>query len=147
MSGYDFDFQRFGELLLSLLPQQSGYVVVMDRTEWHFGAKPVNVLMIGFAYKGIAFPVLWKMLSGEGSSSTGKDWRRVFLNWQRRVLINRGAQSSFPGALPAAGRRRGEDPRARGGPRVYLGRMAGLSVRAGGSVRHSHPLEPERGFW
>jgi hypothetical protein len=73
MSGYDFDFQRFGELLLSLLPQQSGYVVVMDRTEWHFGAKPVNVLMIGFAYKGIAFPVLWKMLSGEGSSSTGKE--------------------------------------------------------------------------
>ena len=71
MSEYDFDFQRFGEFLLSLLPQQSGYVVVMDRTEWHFGSKPVNVLMIGIAYKGIAFPVLWDMLSGEGEGKAG----------------------------------------------------------------------------
>jgi len=58
MSGYDFDFDHFGSFLLSLLPQASDFIVVMDRTEWHFGAKPVNVLMIGVAYKGIAFPVL-----------------------------------------------------------------------------------------
>ena len=73
-----FDFLAFGRFLLRLLPQQSGFVVVMDRTEWHFGSRPVNVLMIGFAYKGIAFPVLWKVLSKEdgsgkeGSSSTAE---------------------------------------------------------------------------
>jgi len=76
MADYDFDFEAFGHFLLWLLPQEDGFVVVMDRTEWHFGAKPVNVLMIGLAYQGIAFPVLWKVLSKkngsgkEGSSST-----------------------------------------------------------------------------
>lgn len=70
MADYSFDFEVFGHFLLSLLPQKSGFVVVMDRTEWHFGRTPVNVLMIGFAYKGIAFPVLWQVLRKEGSSST-----------------------------------------------------------------------------
>lgn len=78
MSEFAFDFKAFGGFLLSLLPQKEGFLVVMDRTEWHFGSKPVNVLMIGFAYKGIAFPVLWKVLAGkdgsgkEGSSSTAE---------------------------------------------------------------------------
>jgi len=54
MADYDFGFDSFGRFLLWLLPQESGFVVVMDRTEWHFGSKPVNVLMIGVAYKGAA---------------------------------------------------------------------------------------------
>ena len=70
MAGFAFDFEAFGRLLLRQEPQQSGFVVVMDRTKWHFGSKPVNVLMIGFAYKGIAFPVLWEVLPKKGSSST-----------------------------------------------------------------------------
>ena len=79
MSGYSFDFSAFGRLLLRLLPQTSGFVVVMDRTEWHFGQTPVNVLMVGLACKGIAFPVLWDVLSKEGSSSTE----------ERKVLFER----------------------------------------------------------
>jgi hypothetical protein len=45
MSEFAFDFETFGRFLLSLLPgQKEGFLVVMDRTEWHFGSKPVNVL-------------------------------------------------------------------------------------------------------
>jgi hypothetical protein len=33
MSGFAFDFLAFGRFLLRLLPQESGFVVVMDRTE------------------------------------------------------------------------------------------------------------------
>ena len=74
MSEFAFDFEAFGRFLFSLLPQKEGFLVVMDRTEWHFGSEPVNVLMIGFAYKGIAFPVLWKVLAtGEENGSGGKE--------------------------------------------------------------------------
>jgi hypothetical protein len=72
MAGFTFDFLAFGRFLLRLLPQESGFVVVMDRTEWHFGSRAVNVLMIGFAYKGIAFPVLWETLPKRGTSSTAE---------------------------------------------------------------------------
>ncbi len=43
-------------------------MVVIDRTEWHFGQTAVNVLMIGIAYNGIAFPVAWTALSHGGGS-------------------------------------------------------------------------------
>ncbi|MBB4091400.1 hypothetical protein GGP98_003229, partial [Salinibacter ruber] len=39
------------------MPTDPSYVVVIDRTEWHFGQTAVNVLMIGVAYEGITFPV------------------------------------------------------------------------------------------
>lgn len=84
MSGFAFDFLAFGRFLLRLLPQKSGFVVVMDRTEWHFGSKPVNVLMVGFAYKGIAFPVLWDVLPKEGSSST-EERKALFERFLRLV--------------------------------------------------------------
>jgi len=42
-SEFAFDFEAFGRFLLSLLPQSNGFLAVMDRTEWHFGSKPVNV--------------------------------------------------------------------------------------------------------
>jgi hypothetical protein len=69
MADFSFDYDVFGRFLLGLLPQESDFVVCIDRTEWHFGSQPVNVLMIGVAYQGIAFPVVWEVLSKEGSSS------------------------------------------------------------------------------
>jgi hypothetical protein len=69
MAAFSFDFAAFARLLLGLLPQQSGHIVVIDRTEWHFGQEPVNVLMIGIAFKGIAFPIRWQVLAKAGSSS------------------------------------------------------------------------------
>jgi hypothetical protein len=69
MANFPFDYEVFGRFLLGLLPQRSGYVVCIDRTEWHFGSQPVNVLMIAVAYRGIAFPVVWSVLNREGSSS------------------------------------------------------------------------------
>ncbi|MCS3632652.1 hypothetical protein GGP55_003272 [Salinibacter ruber] len=50
------------------MPTDPPYVVVIDRTEWHFGQTAVNVLMIGIAYNGIAFPVAWTALSHGGGS-------------------------------------------------------------------------------
>ena len=44
----------------------------MDRTEWHFGETPVNILVMAIAHKGMAFPVAWSTLSEAGSSGAGE---------------------------------------------------------------------------
>lgn len=71
LSGYAVDFTALGRLLVHLLPQNEPYVAVLDRTEWHFGSRPVNILVMGIAHKGVAFPVAWKVLpNGGGSGAT-----------------------------------------------------------------------------
>ena len=69
LSDYEVDFTVLGCLLTRLLPQRPPYRGVLDRTEWHFGRTPVNVLMVGIAHRGIAFPISWTVLSEGGSSS------------------------------------------------------------------------------
>jgi hypothetical protein len=67
-AGFDFGYQRLGRFLLDLVPTEPPYVAVLDRTEWHFGQKAVNVLMIGIAEGGIAYPVAWSVLEHGGGS-------------------------------------------------------------------------------
>lgn len=72
LSDYEVDFVALGQFLVRLLPQSPPYTVVLDRTEWHFGSAPVNVLVVGIAHKGIAFPISWTVLPEEGSSSASE---------------------------------------------------------------------------
>ena len=67
-AGFAFDYAEFGGLLLRLVPTDPPYVAAVDRTEWHFGRTPINVLMIGVAHDGIAFPVAWMALGHGGGS-------------------------------------------------------------------------------
>ena len=39
-------------------------------TDWRLGSKPINILMLGIAYQGIAFPVMWMVLNKAGISNT-----------------------------------------------------------------------------
>ena len=68
LSGYEVDFRALGGLLLHLLPQRPPYEVVIDRTEWHFGETAVNLLMVGIAHEGMAFPIASAALPSGGSS-------------------------------------------------------------------------------
>ncbi len=71
-AGFEFGYQRLGRFLLDLVPTDPPYVAVLDRTEWHFGQKAVNVLMIGIAKGGIAYPVAWSVLEHGGGSGADK---------------------------------------------------------------------------
>jgi len=46
------------------------WVLTLDRTNWQLGQKPLNILVLGIAYKGVAIPVLWTMLEKKGNSNT-----------------------------------------------------------------------------
>jgi hypothetical protein len=71
-AGFEFGYQRLGRFLLDLVPTDPPYVAVLDRTEWHFRQKAVNVLMIGIAKGGIAYPVAWSVLEHGGGSGADK---------------------------------------------------------------------------
>ena len=76
------DYAALSRLLVGLVQQDPPYVLVLDRTEWHFGQTPVNVLMIGIAHRGIAFPIAWTTTAEERGLRIGnrtRSWRSASL--------------------------------------------------------------------
>ena len=64
------DFDCISLIVVSLLPLYKDFVLTLDRTNWKFGKSNINVLTLGIAYKGTAFPVMWKFLPKRGNSNT-----------------------------------------------------------------------------
>ena len=60
----------FARLMLALLPVKERWVLSLDRTTWELGSRCINILMLGVAYKGLAFPLLWVLLDKKGNSDT-----------------------------------------------------------------------------
>ncbi len=58
--------------LLRLLPLSAPYVLTLDRTNWQLGQTPLNLLVLGIAYKGVAIPMLWTVLEKKGNSNTAE---------------------------------------------------------------------------
>jgi hypothetical protein len=53
--------------------------LTMDRTNWKWGKKNINILFLGIVYRGIAIPIYWLVLNKAGNSSTR----------ERIALVNR----------------------------------------------------------
>lgn len=68
----ELEGKSFATLILALLPAQGKWVLTLDRTTWELGSSCVNILMLGVAYKGLAFPLLWVLLDKQGNSDTAE---------------------------------------------------------------------------
>jgi len=44
----------------------------MDRTNWKFGTKNINILMLVVCCKNMAIPLIFKMLDKRGNSNTSE---------------------------------------------------------------------------
>ena len=90
MAGYDFPMKVVSTLIFSLLPEKTGLTLVMDRTNWKFGTKNINILMLGVCYKNVAYPLMFKMLDKRGNSSTGerKELIDKYIKWFGKETIN-----------------------------------------------------------
>lgn len=64
--------KRFAALMLALLPVKDKLVLTLDRTTWELGSNCTNILLLGAAYKGLAFPLLWVLLDKKGNSDTAE---------------------------------------------------------------------------
>lgn len=83
MAEYDFQMEIVSKLIFGMLPTKQRYILVMDRTNWKFGSKNINILMLGICYKNIAFPIMFKMLNKRGNSDTAEriDLILTFIKW------------------------------------------------------------------
>lgn len=69
-------------LVMHLIPVKDRLVISIDRTEWHFGQTPINILMASVVYQGTAFPLVWIML-GKAGSTSGAEQRGLL----RKLLL------------------------------------------------------------
>ena len=52
-------------VLLPLLPEGK-LTLVMDRTTWHYGQTPLNILVLGAMLGGAVIPLVWTVLPHQG---------------------------------------------------------------------------------
>lgn len=67
---FELPFWEMARLVVRLVAQPAPWVITMDRTDWYLGETPLNVLVLGIAHRGVAFPLLWRVLPKKGCSDT-----------------------------------------------------------------------------
>jgi hypothetical protein len=65
---FEFDLSSITSLVLCLFPLDN-YILILDRTNWKWGKKHINILMLSFAYRGISIPIFWSVKPKGGNSS------------------------------------------------------------------------------
>lgn len=67
---FDIDYAQIARWIFKLcFPANDKFYVIMDRTNWYWGKKKLNVFMLAIAYEGLAIPLFWHLLDKGGSSN------------------------------------------------------------------------------
>jgi hypothetical protein len=90
MADFYFPMKIVSRLIFNLLPEKTNLTLVLDRTNWKFGTKNINLLMLGVSYKNVAFPLMFKMLDKRGNSHTSERIELInnYLEWFGKETIN-----------------------------------------------------------
>ena len=67
---FELNYDLIAKLIVNLIPAKPPWYLTLDRTNWKFGRIDINILVLGIAYEGIAFPLLWTLLPTAGNSNT-----------------------------------------------------------------------------
>lgn len=70
IANFDLDKDLIARFIFALLPEKDKLCLSIDRSNWKFGSFDINIFMLGVCYKGLAFPLLFTMLSKRGNSNT-----------------------------------------------------------------------------
>ncbi len=69
---FELPYAQVARFVVRLLGVPAPWVLTLDRTDWYLGERPLNIMVIGIAYRGVAFPVLWTILEKKGCSDTSE---------------------------------------------------------------------------
>jgi len=70
---FPLDLTAIARFIAEFLPiKGDAWTLTMDRTNWKLGILHINILTLGIAYKGIAFPLIWLVLPKQGNSNTNE---------------------------------------------------------------------------
>ncbi len=50
---------KHAQLIVKLICNSKKWILTLDRTNWLYGKKNINILTLGIAHEGIAFPILF----------------------------------------------------------------------------------------
>ncbi|SRR5579885_417307 len=81
---FEMPYAQVARFVVRLLRVPAPWVIPMDRTDWYLGETPLNIMVLGIAYRGVAFPLLWTVLEKKGCSDTAerinlvREFGRVF---------------------------------------------------------------------
>lgn len=67
---YALNLDLIARVIFSLLPIRQVLTLTMDRTDRQYGKTDINILLLGVAYKKVAFPLLFTLLPKRGNSNT-----------------------------------------------------------------------------
>lgn len=72
LTNFELDPTLIARMVLAFFPIELFPTLTfsMDRTDWKFGSKIINYLVIGIVYKGLAYPIVWVNLDKAGTSNT-----------------------------------------------------------------------------
>ena len=70
IASFDLQYDLVAKLVFTLLPTEPPYRLSMDRTNWKLGSRDINILVLAVVYKGVAFPILFKVEPKAGNSTT-----------------------------------------------------------------------------
>jgi len=77
------------------------FYLSMDRTNWQWGKKNINILMLSITYKGIAIPLFWSLLDKKGNSNTSERialMERFIIQFGKDKILGLLADREFIGA-------------------------------------------------
>lgn len=69
-ANFVFDRTVIIPMVLTLFGLKKDLLLILDRTNWKWGKKDINIMFISVAYRGIGIPIFWQVSANSGSSST-----------------------------------------------------------------------------
>lgn len=81
---FELDYSTVARTVVGLMQIPTPWVLSLDRTQWQFGQRSLNILVLGIAHDGVAFPLIWTVLPKRGNSNTAE---RIQLMEQFLVLF------------------------------------------------------------
>lgn len=77
-SDYKLNYQQIAMLLVLFLPAGDRYMLAIDRTNWEFGEKDINFLVVSVCVKGVGIPIWFELLEDKQGGNS-KQTERISL--------------------------------------------------------------------
>lgn len=69
-ANFVFDRTVLIPIVFALFSLKKDLILILDRTNWKWGKKDINILLLSVGYKGIGIPLFWTVSTDAGTSST-----------------------------------------------------------------------------
>ena len=65
-----FDYDAIARMIMHMFGfNEQPFYLTLDRTNWKWGQKNLNILFLAVVYKGTAVPIYWLVLNKQGNSN------------------------------------------------------------------------------